>query len=96
MREQKQSMMGQILSEEARIRLGTIAAVKPEKAARLEDIIIQNAQRGGFNGKVTEAQLIDLLEQVKGGEAAAAESTVERTKHNFDSDDELDLDNMDF
>ena len=54
--------MQQILSDEARIRLGNIAAVKPDKAERLENIILQNAQRGGFSGKVSEAQLIDLLE----------------------------------
>lgn len=62
MREQKTAMMQQVLSEEARVRLGAIAAVKPEKAERLENIILTNAQRGTFQGKVTEAQLIDLLE----------------------------------
>ena len=40
MREQKSAIMGQILSEEARVRLGNIAAVKPEKAEHLENIII--------------------------------------------------------
>ena len=64
MREQKQAMMGQVLSNEAYIRLGNIRAVKPEKAERLENIIIQNAQRGVFQGKVSESQMIDLLEQV--------------------------------
>ena len=39
-REQKQAMMGQVLSNEAYIRLGNIRAVKPEKADRLENIII--------------------------------------------------------
>ena len=48
MREQKSAMMGQILTPEAYVRLGNIAAVKPEKAERLENIIITNAQRGGF------------------------------------------------
>ena len=37
--------------------------MKPEKAETLEKIIIQNAQRGTFQGKVTEAQMIGLLEQ---------------------------------
>ena len=87
-------MMQQILSDEARIRLGNIAAVKPDKAERLENIILQNAQRGGFSGKVSEAQLIDLLEQVSGTETAAA-STVERKAHRFDAEEELDLDNLD-
>ena len=46
--------------------------VKPEKAERLESIIIANAQRGMFQGKVSEAQLIDLLNQVGGAEAEKA------------------------
>jgi len=87
-------MMQQILSEEARIRLGAIASVKPEKAERLENIILTNAQRGGFQGKVSEAQLIDLLEQVSGTETAAA-STIERKAHRFDDEEELDIDNLD-
>ncbi len=36
MREQRAAVMDQILSEEARVRLGNIAMVKPEKAERLE------------------------------------------------------------
>ena len=46
--------MDQLLTEAARVRLGAIATVKPEKADRLEQIIIANAQRGQFQGKVSE------------------------------------------
>jgi DNA-binding TFAR19-related protein (PDSD5 family) len=48
MKEQRAAVMDQILTEEARIRLGNIAVVKPEKAERLENIIIANSQRGMF------------------------------------------------
>ena len=44
--------------------MNNIRAVKPEKAEKLENIIIQNAQRGVFQGKVSESQMIGLLEQV--------------------------------
>ena len=87
-------MMQQILSDEARKRLGNIAAVKPDRAEALESIIIQNAQRGTFQGKVTEAQMIGLLEQMT--EVDNEERiTVKRNKHAFDSDDDIDLDNLD-
>ena len=68
--------MQQLLTEEARIRrkynllltslsvVGTIAQVKPGKAEQIENLIIQNAQRGVFQGKVSDAQLTDLIEQV--------------------------------
>ena len=95
MRAQRQSMMAQILSEEANRRLGAIAAVKPGKAETLENIIIQNAQSGRFQGKVSEEQLVDLLQQVKDVDANAA-APVEKAKHHFEDEDELDLDNMDF
>lgn len=97
MREQKQAMMQQILSDEARVRLGNIAAVKPDKAEKLETIIIQNAQRGTFQGKVTESQLIDLLEQVSAAEGSSGASgvSVQRSKHRFDDDEDLNIDDMD-
>ena len=53
--------MQQILSDEAAMRLGAITAANPQKAERLENIIIQNVQRGAIQGKVTEDQLIELL-----------------------------------
>lgn len=61
MKEQKKSVMQQILSDEAAMRLGAITAANPQKAERLENIIIQNVQRGAIQGKVTEDQLIELL-----------------------------------
>ena len=42
-KEQRAAIMDQLLSEEARVRLSNIAVVKPEKAERLESIIIANA-----------------------------------------------------
>ena len=54
-RAQKTAMMQQILSDQAYARLGAIASVKPEKAERLENIILQNVQRGTIQPKVSEA-----------------------------------------
>ena len=85
--------MDQLLTAEAKQRLSNIAVVKPEKAERLESIIIQNAQRGMIQGKVSEAQMLDLLNQFGDSEVKATEVKVAR--HKFDEDDELDLDNLD-
>lgn len=94
MKEQKAAVMDQILSAEARVRLANIAVVKPEKAEKLENIIIQNAQRGMFQGKVSEAQLLDLLNQF-GEMSVTANSEIVRSKHKFDEEDEIDIDNLD-
>ena len=61
----RNAMLSSLLTQEARARLNTIALTKPEKGRMVEDILIQNARRGAFgNGKVSEDQLIGLLEQV--------------------------------
>ena len=86
--------MDQILTPEAKNRLTNIAVVKPEKAEKLEQIIIQNAQRGVIQGKLTEAQLTDLLNQY-GDSGMSAATEVKVAKHKFDEEDELDLDNLD-
>lgn len=38
--------------------------VKPEKARRVEEMLIQAATSGALGGKVTETQFIQMLEQV--------------------------------
>lgn len=86
--------MDQLLSGQARNRLASIKSVKPEKAFQVEQIIIANAQRGMFQGKVSEDQLIDVLNQLSENEAAAA-GKIQKHKHHFDDEDELDLDNLD-
>ncbi|CDW83183.1 programmed cell death protein 5-like [Stylonychia lemnae] len=89
-REQKKAIIQQILTNEARERLANIAVVKPEKAEKLEMILIQNAQRGVFQGKVSEKQMIDLLEQVNEREQKE-QMTVQFKRKRFDDDDLDDL-----
>lgn len=47
-----------------------------------------------FQGKVTEAQLLDLLGQF-GEQVANAATTITIAKHHNFDDDEIDLDNLD-
>lgn len=39
--------------------------VSPERSRQIETILLKMAQGGQLRGRVTEAQLIDLLEQVR-------------------------------
>lgn len=57
-------------------------------------IIIQNAQSGRFQGKVTESQLIDLMNQMS--EIDSKDNKIEIKRQKFDDDEELDIDNMGF
>ena len=51
----RNTMLSSLLTQEARARLNTIALTKPEKGRMVEDILIQNARRGAFGGKVIKS-----------------------------------------
>jgi programmed cell death protein 5 len=87
--EQRYLMLSSICSTEARERLNRLALVKPDKARQVEDLLLSGARTGRIRGKVTEAQLITMLDQ---GEQEVKVKVVRR-KPNFDSDDE-DLDKL--
>jgi programmed cell death protein 5 len=44
--------------------VANIAVVKPDKARKIEDMLIMNAQRGAFGGQISEEQLIQMLETI--------------------------------
>lgn len=88
--EQREVMLTQILTPEARERLGRIALVKEEKARELENTLIQMALKRQITGKITEDQLISMIEK----SSSAANSSVKVVRRrNFDSDDD-DLDDL--
>ncbi|GAA5916044.1 Sdd2p [Sporobolomyces salmoneus] len=97
--EQRRTIMRQILSNEARERLSRIGLVKPERARSIEQLLMRMAQSGQLRGRVSEEQLIDVLDQVEAmekgqsgaggagsGSKAAGKITFTR-KSAYDSDD---------
>ena len=52
------------MDPQARERLNRIRIVKEDKARLVEDWLLQNARSGRLTGKVTEQQLIDVLEGI--------------------------------
>ena len=61
---QKQQALRQILTPEARDRLNNIKLVKPELAQQIELQLIQLAQSGRLQEKITVKQLKALLGQI--------------------------------
>ena len=59
----QKAILTQILHPEARDRLGRIRLVKESRATEIEDQIIALARMGRLRGRVTEAELKDLLER---------------------------------
>lgn len=62
---QKQSIIRQILTTEARQRLANIKMVKPEFAEELEMQLIQLAQSGRLQTQITDEQLKKTLVQLQ-------------------------------
>lgn len=65
---QKEAILRQILTPEARARLMNIKMVKPELAEQIELQLIQLAGNGRLRGRVTDEQLKSLLLQIQGRE----------------------------
>lgn len=62
--EMKNSMLVQLLDQNARARLNTLKISKPEKAQMVEGMIIRMAQMGQIGGKLDDEQLKQLLESL--------------------------------
>ena len=63
---QKQAILRQILTEEARQRLTNVKLVRPQLAEAVEVRLIQLAQQGSINDKLSDAQLKDILRKIQG------------------------------
>eukprot|EP00828_Plagiopyla_frontata_P019176 TRINITY_DN2451_c0_g1_i2.p2 TRINITY_DN2451_c0_g1~~TRINITY_DN2451_c0_g1_i2.p2 ORF type:complete len:113 (-),score=29.90 TRINITY_DN2451_c0_g1_i2:75-413(-) len=66
MAEMRESILSQIMTPDARQRLSRIKLAKPEKAQQIESQLIMSAQKGMIQDKISEQQLIGLLEKMSG------------------------------
>ncbi|KAG6459449.1 programmed cell death protein 5 [Manduca sexta] len=89
MEEAKHTILSQALSQDARARLNTIKLSRPEKGALVENMICRMAQMGQVSNKITEQELIQLLESVN-QQMPKTTSTVkfDRRRAALDSDDD--------
>ena len=91
MEEQKNAILSQILTPEAKERLTRIGLVKKEKQYTLEAHLIKMATGGQLGGKVTEDQLIQMLEGMGSQDGSKKKVVINRKKY-FDDDDDDDND----
>lgn len=89
--EMRNNILSTVLTQEARGRLATLAAAKPDRAKMVENIIIQNTRMGSIRGKVDEEALKGLLEQVNNQTKRETKVSYERRRV-FDDDDDEDED----
>lgn len=62
---QKELILRQLLSSEARLRLNNIKMVKPELAALVENYIISMASQGKINSQISDEQLKQILMSIQ-------------------------------
>lgn len=84
----RNSLLSQILEQGARARLNSIALVKPDKAKMMESMLIQMARSGRIAGKLSETQLITLLQDMS--EKTQKKTTVRFNRKRIDDSDDED------
>ena len=88
--EAREQMINQILSPEAKERLGRIKLVKPEKARNVEDMLILMARQHNLAAQVSDDQFKEILDKVSQNEEHKEVKIVRRGKADdeWDDDDE--------
>ncbi|KAI0747626.1 DNA-binding TFAR19-related protein [Daedaleopsis nitida] len=89
----RRDLLATILDSAARERLARIALVSPDRARQIEAILLRMAQSGQLRGRVSEEQLIGLLDQIDGAQSKSAPAKgaiiFQHRKRDFDDDDDF-------
>lgn len=87
----KNSILAQLLDQNARARLNTLKISKPEKAEMVEQMIIQMAQSGRIGGKLDDQQFRQVLESLSDQmPRSTSKVNFDRRRANLDSDSDDD------
>jgi len=62
---QKEMMLKQVLSSDARLRLNNVRMVKPELADLVENYILNLSVQGKISGQISDEQLKQILSSVQ-------------------------------
>lgn len=90
--EQRRLLLNQVMTPEAREKLANIRLVKPERADRVENMIISALQSGQLSGRINEEQVKSLLETVVEQTRKETKVTIVRRRRAFEDEDDDDLD----
>ncbi|KAH9448265.1 hypothetical protein MJO28_011807 [Puccinia striiformis f. sp. tritici] len=93
--EMRRTAVSQIIDNDARERLSRIALVRPQRARQVEDMLIRMAQTGQLRGRVTEEQLISVLDQLERAESGSTASVNQPKKITYVRKDAFDDDDWD-
>lgn len=83
--EVRASMMSQILQPAARERLNRINLVRPDRAKQVQELLIRMGQTGQLQQKVSESDLVSLLNQISNVDSAQLRLVIQRRDSESDS-----------
>jgi len=87
--EMRNSILAQVLNQEARARLNTLMVAKPEKGQMVENLLMNMARSGQLMGKLGEEDLKGLLEKVSEQmQPRQGKVTFDRRRAMLDDDDD--------
>nr|GAT53315.1 NAD(P)-binding protein [Mycena chlorophos] len=90
--EMRRDVMATVLEGAARERLSRISLVSPERSKQIEALLLRMVQSGQLRGRVSENQLIDLLEQMEdAGEKSQPKKSAIVFQRRKDPDDDFDF-----
>ncbi|XP_060520992.1 programmed cell death protein 5 [Cylas formicarius] len=84
----KNSILSQILDQDARARLNTLMLGKPDKGQMVQNMLLRMAQMGQIGAKITEKDLIGLLENVSAQTQSKTSVKFDRRRAALDSDED--------
>ncbi|KAM3177276.1 hypothetical protein ACTXT7_004842 [Hymenolepis weldensis] len=87
-KEMKNDFLSQILDQQARARLNTLAMTKPEHAQRVEAMLINMARTNRLGGQITDDQLKSMLNDIASHTKKTTEVKFDRRRNAIDSDDD--------
>ncbi|KAA1471361.1 DNA-binding TFAR19-related protein [Dentipellis sp. KUC8613] len=88
----RRDLLATVLDTAARERLARISLVSPDRSRQIESILLRMAQTGQLRGRVSEAQLIELLEQAEEAQSKTAKKgAIVYQRRELDDDDDFDI-----
>jgi programmed cell death protein 5 len=94
MKDQRSQMLLAVLDNAARARLKSVALVKPERANRIEDQVLNLARTGRIQGQLGEEAIVSMLKQLAEADSkkAAVKVSFSRRRTGWSDDDSDDND----
>merc|ERR1719409_2528564 len=93
-KEMRAELLQKLLTPEANSRIKNIALVKPEKAKKLEDMVIMMGRKGQLQQPLNDGALKKMLEQISDSSDASSKKIQLNTRRFDDSDSDIDLDGL--